>query len=490
MGYTYTPTYYSGLQDTIASLCKSILPFPFRGGRRLTADQAAARRHAEQLKWQQESFHRILHLTGLHREGIVPASDVAAFRASMLAALVAPPPKHPDPPAVLRDKLLFLQELLYARCVSAAEYNASKAPLVQRLAALGVVVDCPDAEPSAEEWSEIDLRDPPPAAAAAVAEKPKHKAFITPWKSRSKKEQDANSASRQPLASVDQNNPKNASVLMAESSPSEAAPASGKPEKGKRRHLAAMFQSSGNGSENKDPAAEEGVDDKEAAKGKKKSSWGFDGLKKWKKASCSAGNEEAVEHNLAAPPPRSSHSECRLEASPVAVASGPDAKRAKTKLHSATADDSASELLHVLVENTKKELSRIQAELSSTNRNLNFSDQQIEAISTKLPVDKSDLKPFFPKAWCDEHGEGVITAAKKEFKEHVEEMEKQRDVAGGEGWATFEDIDLDDNFNPRAFSQHQSGSALNGNKVNPSLTTSFVNPFHDEKNPFLNSNFN
>jgi hypothetical protein len=343
MGYTYTPTYYSGLQDTIASLCKSILPFPFRGGRRLTADQAAARRHAEQLKWQQESFHRILHLTGLHREGIVPASDVAAFRASMLALLVAPPPKHPDPPAVLRDKLLFLQELLYSRCVSAAEYNASKAPLVQRLAALGVVVDCPDAEPSAEEWSEIDLRDPPPAALAITADKPKHKAFLTPWKSGSKKEQDANSASRLPLAPVDQNHPKNASVLMAESSPSEAA-ATGKPEKGKRRHLAAMFQSSGTGSENKDPAVDEGADDKETAKGKKKSSWGFDGLKKWKKASGGAGNEEAAEHAPAVQP-RSSHSECRLEASPVA-ASGPDAKRAKTKLHSATGDNSASEQLH------------------------------------------------------------------------------------------------------------------------------------------------
>ncbi|KAL5658868.1 hypothetical protein ACJX0J_032031, partial [Zea mays] len=50
----------------------------------------------------------------------------------------------------------------------------------------------------------------------------------------------------------------------------------------------------------------------------------------------------------------------------------------------------------VLVENTKKELSRIQAELSSTNRNLNFSNQQMEAISTKLPVDKSDLKSYFP----------------------------------------------------------------------------------------------
>jgi len=78
----------------------------------------------------------------------------------------------------------------------------------------------------------------------------------------------------------------------------------------------------------------------------------------------------------------------------------------------------------------------------------------------------------------------VITAAKKEFKEHVEEMEKQRDITGTVGWATFEDIDLDDNFNPRA------DSAVKGKKVNESLTSSFTNPFHNEKNPFLNTNYN
>jgi len=260
----------------------------------------------------------------------------------MLAALVAPP-QHPEQPAVLRDKLLFLQELLYAKCVSAAEYNASKAPLVQRLAAFGVVVDCPDAEVSAEEWSEIDLRDPPPPpATAAASDKPKHKAFITPWKSRSKKDQDVNSsASRPPLAPVDANN---ASVLMAESSPSEAVP-SGKAEKGKRRHLAGMFHSGGNGTENKEPAGEEGVDEKETVKGKKKSSWGFDGIKKWKKAgACNSGEAAATGEQPQRAPPRSSYSECQLEASPMA-ASSPDAKRAKTRLHSNTDDDSASELL-------------------------------------------------------------------------------------------------------------------------------------------------
>uniref|UniRef100_A0ACD5XZ61 Uncharacterized protein n=1 Tax=Avena sativa TaxID=4498 RepID=A0ACD5XZ61_AVESA len=326
MVYTYTPTYYSGLQDTIASVCKSIFSRP---GRRLTADQAAARRHADALKWQQESFHRILHLSALHREGIVPAADVQAFRASVLAALAAPPsPQNPDHPPILRDKLLFLQELLRAKCISPAEFNAAKRPLVQRLAALGVAVDCPDADAgrsSAEEWAEIDLRDPP--APPAAADKPKHKAsFVSPWKSRGgKKDQDA---ARPPLAPVDQNH--HASVLMAEISPAEALPSAGKPEKGKRRHLTAMF-----GGENKEPAADGAEEEKSAAKSRKKSSWGFDGLKKWKKAGgggCS--NEDAVAASECALP-RSSYSECRLEASPAV----PDAKRAKKKLHSATAGE-------------------------------------------------------------------------------------------------------------------------------------------------------
>ena len=55
---------------------------------------------------------------------------------------------------------------------------------------------------------------------------------------------------------------------------------------------------------------------------------------------------------------------------------------------------------------------------------------------------------MFCRAWCDQHGAGVIDAAQKEFKGHVEVMEKQRED-DGEGWAAaFED----DSFNPRAFS--------------------------------------
>jgi hypothetical protein len=80
----------------------------------------------------------------------------------------------------------------------------------------------------------------------------------------------------------------------------------------------------------------------------------------------------------------------------------------------------------------------------------------------------------FCRAWCDKHGDGVIDAAKKEFKGHVEEMEKQREV---------------DSFNPRAFSQPQT--AANGKKVQESLDTEhFTIPFYDEKNPFLNQSYN
>lgn len=108
MAYAYTPTYYSSFHDTITSLCKSILPFGLKSRRPPLPDQKLAKCHSDSLKWQQDSFHRILHLMGLHKEGMVPESDVAAFCTHMLDTLIAAP-RDPDPPGVIRDKLLFLQ---------------------------------------------------------------------------------------------------------------------------------------------------------------------------------------------------------------------------------------------------------------------------------------------------------------------------------------------------------------------------------------------
>lgn len=110
MVYTDTPTYYysSSLQDTLASICKSILqPFSLKN-RRLPGDQKLAKRQSDNLKWQQESFHKILNLIGLQKEGIVPESEVSAFRSRLLDALIASP-REQEAVGVIRDKLLFLQ---------------------------------------------------------------------------------------------------------------------------------------------------------------------------------------------------------------------------------------------------------------------------------------------------------------------------------------------------------------------------------------------
>lgn len=107
MAYIYKPIYYSSFQDTIASLCKSILPFTFKS-RLIQADQKQAKRQADNLKWQQDSFHRILHLIGLHNEGIVSKAEVSDFRSHLLGTLIASPAEL-ELPTIIRDKLLFLQ---------------------------------------------------------------------------------------------------------------------------------------------------------------------------------------------------------------------------------------------------------------------------------------------------------------------------------------------------------------------------------------------
>lgn len=107
MVYSYTPTYYSTIHDSITSLCKTILPFSKK--RRLTAsERKQSKLQSDNLKWQQESFHQILNLMGLHKEGILADTEVSAFRCHLLHTLIASPPEQ-EFPAILKDKLLFLQ---------------------------------------------------------------------------------------------------------------------------------------------------------------------------------------------------------------------------------------------------------------------------------------------------------------------------------------------------------------------------------------------
>ncbi|THU61453.1 hypothetical protein C4D60_Mb07t23440 [Musa balbisiana] len=466
MAYAYTPTYYSSFHDTITSLCKSILPFGLKSRRPPLPDQKLAKCHSDNLKWQQDSFHRILHLMGLHKEGMVPESDVAAFCTHMLDTLIAAP-RDPDPPGIIRDKLLFLQELLYAKCISAEVYHSSKRPLLQRLAMHGAELDCRDVivrcptMSSEEEWSFIELGDkePPPAA-----EKAKHrtpiKAFIgnaASWTT-GKGKKDSSKTNKGPLGSVDVNamdpsrpsmeNPfwtrnqpsDKSSILMSEGSPLIPI----KSDKGKRKAFQELFRRERRDeNENSDPLIAE---PEEKPMRPTKKNWGLDVLKKWKRGS---GNEDESTTPYLPPGKRSdevSSIACTLVASP--VGDGPDTKRLKKKMHS---DE-------VSAEKIKTELCRIQSELCARNPNLNFSDEQIEAISTKLPIDKADLNDFFPKSWCDRHGAVVLDVVRKEFKGHVGEMEALRSAArdehgSAEKWVAFQEND--DSFHLNLFS-HKS----------------------------------
>lgn len=106
---------------------------------------------------------------GLHKEGILDETQVSTFRIHLLDTLIASPADHENEP-ILRDKLVFLQELLYAKCISEEEYHSSKRPLLQRLAVQGAEIEARDitimANPKQlkkqeqeEEWSVIDLKD-------------------------------------------------------------------------------------------------------------------------------------------------------------------------------------------------------------------------------------------------------------------------------------------------------------------------------------------
>ncbi|KAJ0599075.1 hypothetical protein HanIR_Chr03g0100761 [Helianthus annuus] len=65
---------------------------------------------------------------------------------------------------------------------------------------------------------------------------------------------------------------------------------------------------------------------------------------------------------------------------PYSIREGTDSK-IKRKLHT---DGSSSDFF-------------VDKELMKTKSELQLSDDQIEVISTRLPIDKADLKKFFPK---------------------------------------------------------------------------------------------
>lgn len=420
---------------------------------------------------------------GLHKEGIVAESEVLAFRTHLLDTLIASPPEQ-EHPVILRDKLLFLQELFYAKCISEEEYHSSKRPLLQRLAAQGAKIEARDVivarpkdskETSEEEWSVIDLKDEKGSVNKENLSSTKSRSnhgsamkqikgaasafgFVKAGKNGTEKSifdspsLSAKNEMRENPFWENQSEGKQSgegSILMEESGPPEPVKESSGVEKLKRKPFRTLFHKE---------QREEGLEQDQRSGKSVKKQWGFDGFKKWKK------NESGDE---TAPMPLHD-SEAYSASFAKSLGEGPDTKLIKKKLHS---DGSPSDFFidKVLGDKIKKELSRIQTELSSTNPNLKFSNDQIEAISTRIPVDKVELKNYFPKSWCDRYGDVVLDVVKKEFKDHVAEMENMRNIArekhsNSRRWTTTT-FDDDENIHPNLFG-HRDNSVGNSN-INP-----------------------
>ncbi|CAJ1944730.1 unnamed protein product [Sphenostylis stenocarpa] len=480
----YTPTYYSTLQDSITSLCKTILPFSFKKRPLPAAEHKLSKLQSDNLKWQQDSFHQVLNLMGLHKEGILAESEVSAFRTHLLDTLIASPPEQ-EHPVILRDKLLFLQELLYAKCISEEEYHSSKRPLLQRLAAQGTQIEARDVivaktkelkENSEEEWSVIDLKDEKCSVnkenagcksrsnQGSAKKQIKGAASVFGFGKGGKNGTEKSIFDSLSLSAKNENpfwdaqtkgtQSEGGSILMEESEPPEAVKESSGLDKLKRKPFRTLFHK-----EQKERHGGGGEQDQRSGKLVKKQ-WGFEGFKKWKR------NESEDETSL--PLNERSDNEAYSASFGKTLWEGPDTKLIKKKLHS---DGSPSDFFidKVLGDKIKKELSRIQTELSSTNPHLKFSNDQIEAISTRIPVDKAELKNFFPKSWCDRYGDVVLDVVKKEFKDHVAEMENMRNVArekhsNSRRWTTTT-FDDDENIHPD-ISGHRNNSVRSSN-INP-----------------------
>ncbi|KAF6147614.1 hypothetical protein GIB67_031605 [Kingdonia uniflora] len=482
MVYTYTPTYYSSLHDTITSLCKTIIPFSSLKKRRLpgvVAERKLSKLQTENLKWQQESFHKILNMMGLYKEGMILETEVFAFRSSLLDKLIASPADQ-EQPIIIRDKLLFLQELFYAKCISEEEYHCSKRPLLQRLAVQGAEIEARDVvlarqptESLEEEWSAIDIKDEEGGLNKENLNsnnKSKHNtpmkrikgaasmiSFVTPHKSDKNKgkkgtmypapaTKECGSFKENPFWDIpsEAKESETCSIFMSGSSevePVKAEKERGSTEKVKKKAFRTLFQreqKEGNGGNHNVPETEEKV-----SKSAKKQ-WGFDGLKKWKcsnpedeTASLPLGGERSDDQVCSNP--------CRLVRSP--IGEGPDTKLIKKKIHS---DGSASDFFIDKVKTINP-----------------FKNDQIEAISTRLPVDKADLKKFFPKSWCDRYGDIVLDVVKKEFKDHVGEMDTSRHDRNSQDWVAFDDYNSE-NYHPNLF-------------VNNHDQTSYYNKIEGEK---------
>ncbi|KAJ8560787.1 hypothetical protein K7X08_022647 [Anisodus acutangulus] len=199
---------------------------------------------------------------GLCKEGILAESEVSAFRSHLLDTLIVSLADH-EHSLILRDKLIFLQELLYAKCISEEEHHSSK-----RMKNLILAKKIREKQNSALKQIK---------GAASVFGFAKHgkikeeRGILNPVsENRSLSERNELGVSTENPFWNTKNDSETKSILMVESLP--------KPMKVKKQKkpFKGLF---GVGDQHRPEPESEG----KSSKSGKKLTWGFDGFKKWKK---------------------------------------------------------------------------------------------------------------------------------------------------------------------------------------------------------------
>ncbi|KAH7315413.1 hypothetical protein KP509_21G048200 [Ceratopteris richardii] len=510
----------------------------------MSPEMKRAIQHSENIKWQQDSFHRILYILCLSKEGLASQQQLESCKRQVLAFLES---MHPEGewPEFTRDKLLFLQDLLYSSCISEAEYHASKKPLIRRLADQGAILDAEDFIFDSSLEKDTKLTRSKSGVRTVSSRKIKDHCIVRSDTMRTQLCQtDSGDASSKPstpsplkqvMGAVCRfnKNPSSRSINASpktdkESSSSRVpcAPDFPKPEHGPAREppsplhvnqqkvpelpvssqseeeigpalvVASSVDDVKDGdicnlqsspmtihtydrmadegdpllgraspvpSNNKSPAGGtpsrlrnvfkgliskkviwvnadtekncktpdsakklsiDGQEEKDspATKGRM---WGFEKLRVPRKLqfeqdenshSIVSQVETGTLSDIPLGKPQANEESAELLGSAVT----------KKKLRKLPSPCKPSDFIidKVLGENIKNELSRIRAEMNKEQPGQIFSNEQIDAIATKLPMDKVELRKFFPLTWCERYGDIVLDVVQKEFKEHVNEMQK------------------------------------------------------------------
>ncbi|KAJ7528094.1 hypothetical protein O6H91_16G083500 [Diphasiastrum complanatum] len=569
------------LQNARESLLQGCYSFP-NDGSNMRYDSASwslekrqALQQADNLKWQQEMFHRILKMMGLCQEGLVDKAELKLFRLKLLDRVTS---LHADGEWAdfTRDKLLFLQDLLYSRCISEEDYHEAKRPLLLRLAEQGAVIDSNDVLLSCSAQRVTITRPSRPATrtrsseeaftenfdtdntadAEIVPEKKLHRhgrkrsamrlfaKAVSKFRPRKQLPQDhkaqhpvevaetiERSDSRNPEDCPDRDAPVPPQMrygsphlpsptwiynpfcddtalpdlrecvsserdCLEESEPLPNGPASppsyyDTPERSASPAQAEAFSSSP--PRTSPPSASSASSSKRLKLSnlitdficKIRGDQPSDGKSSVSKHEDSQVQDEELSSRNRQRLGRLRHSKMlhnedsfdsedgddHLNTSSDSIPHGLQGKRdsnevpdiVKWKRRVLAKHASSNPFTEKIVEeNIKRELLRIRAEMSRTNTEVTFTDDQIDAIATRLPVDKAELLRFFPRSWCDSYGDIVLAVVEREYQGHVDQRERFRRARKEEQTCS---VIENDEHNPCPMTENDEDNDIQGHDV-------------------------